>query len=78
MSVPVVVSPYPPLASAFAFPPPQPSSAPPSAAAPPASSSAPPGASHSAAWLALLFPARRFLVQLQGKAGKSNTGRFKL
>lgn len=54
----------PPLVSAFAFPPQQPSSALPSAAALPASSSSLPGAFRSAAWLALLFLTRVFLSQL--------------
>lgn len=54
----------PPLVSAFAFPLQQPSSALPSASALPTSSSSLPGAFRSAAWLALLFLSRVFLLQL--------------
>lgn len=54
----------PPLVSAFAFPPRQPSSVLPSVSAPLISSFALPGAFHSAVWLALLFLTRVFLLQL--------------
>lgn len=73
-----IVAPCPPPASVFASPLPRPSSAPPSASGPPASSSALPGAFHSAAVLAALALARRFLVQLWGgETGRSNSGKLR-